>query len=80
MEPTAACLKRIQAELRKLRASEQEFKGPKGGTSRDIIQVAETIWLRQDNEQDLTSFTALICGNDGTPYEHGFYLFKLNIP
>ena len=79
MAPTSDCLKRMQNELKKLLKEEEDFKSKSLGTSRDLIQVGETIWLKQDNEQDLCSYTAFMCGNEGTPYENGFYLFKVNI-
>ena len=45
-----------------------------------ILQVDDTIWLRLNDERDVTHFTALVCGVEGTPYAHGLYFFDVTIP
>ena len=71
MAPSTSCLKRVQSELRKLRDADLKDFALKRENARlvqgcdGVIQVDQTIWLRQDDESDLTRFTALICGVEG---------------
>ena len=77
MAPSRECLIRVQRELQKLSRDESVSGGGEGG---NIWQVSESIWLRQNSESDLCSFSALIGGNEDTPYAFGLYLFSLKIP
>ena len=71
MAPSTSCLKRVQSELRKLRDADLKEFALKRENARlvqgcdGVIQIDQTIWLRQDDELDLTRFTALICGVEG---------------
>ena len=71
MAPSTSCLKRVQSELRKLRDADLKEFALKRENARlvqgcdGVIQIDQTIWLRQDDESDLTRFTALICGVEG---------------
>jgi len=75
------CQRRLQNELKKLKKYSDELK--KGSDTvkeeDDLLKVTETIWISL-NEKNLRSFTALIQGNEGTPYMAGMYLFSVTIP
>lgn len=70
--------KRLLAELRRMHAHAAKHYDPDAALDAPL-QVTESIWVYAD-PTDVTSLVALILGTPDTPYENGFFFFRLKVP